>query len=127
MKKVLTALTVLFCAVIVFFTLFGEKLYYITSPAVTLTRVSDGIIDENGNILLTVPKDCIFDDNCVYTISAYPGFSMTIYSVSKQEIEASPNPNDASSVLVTSGLRQGQIIVKSSDKRLADGRKVILK
>lgn len=127
MKKVLLALTVLFCAVIVFFTLFGEKLYYATTPTVTLTRVSNEMIDENGYVFLVIPKSCIFENKYIYGLSSYPGFSMTLYSVNRQEIEVFPNPNDDSTVLVRSGLKQNQIIVIGANKELSDGEHVVLK
>ena len=126
MKKALTASVVVFCAVILFFSLFGEKLYYSTKPAVTLCR-AEGVIGDDGNILIVIPKSCVFEEKYVYGISAYPGFSMTIYSVVRQEAVTEPNPDDESTVIVKSGVRQGQILVKSASKRLTDGAQVVLK
>ena len=126
MKKILTASIILFCAVILFFSLFGEKLYYSTKPVITLCR-ADGIIDGDGNIKIVIPKSCVFEGKYVYGISSYPGFSLTIYSVVRQEAKTEPNPEDESTVIVNSGVRQGQILVKSASKKLTDGAQVVLK
>ena len=38
MKKAVPVLSILFCAIILFFSFFGEKLYYSTKPQVELDR-----------------------------------------------------------------------------------------
>ena len=51
MKKLVTAASVVFCAIIIFFSFFGEKLYYSTKPQVELDRplrVNDTVESEQG-------------------------------------------------------------------------------
>lgn len=126
MKKAVTLLALLFCGVIVFFSLMGEKLYYTTKPTVELERP----VRVNDMVLL--PESAIFHDddgNYIFTITAETGFSTEILTVTKRPL-ISCQPDEIG------WLGEGYVFVEAEDYRneltvfkasepLKDGMKVV--
>ena len=80
MKKLVTAASIVFCAIILFFSFFGEKLYYSTKPQVELDRP----LRVNDMVLL--PEGAVFheaDGDCIYTVESEQGFSTEILTVTR--------------------------------------------
>lgn len=128
MKKVIVIVMTLFCAVILIFTFFGEKIYYSIHPKVEIERVSMMIGDKP-----VIPKSAVYSDESgdyVYTLSSSEGFSMTIYTVHKTAVMVSPcdinfMQGDEYAYL-ESGLGFGEMIVVMSTKGLLDGCRVTI-
>ena len=124
MKKTVTVIMILFSAVIVFFSVYGEALYYSTKPDVTVYRAQNVWTDENGKIKLIIPKSCIVDGEYVYTISQTQGFSLIISTLCKKEIEVSEYEPNELMVIVENGLEMGTLIVLDAEGDLSDGIRV---
>lgn len=80
MKKIVTALALVFCAVIAFFTIFGERLYYSTKPVVEIDRPVR--VDD----MLLLPETAVFhepDGDYIFAVESYQGFSTEIMTVTK--------------------------------------------
>ena len=117
---------VAFSFVIVFFTLFGECLYYSTKPEVELERMT---MDFNGSMYL--PESAVFeeaDGAYVYTVDGENGFSTEILTVTRHKlIEYYPDDTgyfDGYVVVVPAEDIWGVFVV-SSTKPLYDGARVV--
>ena len=80
MKKAITAISIIFCVIIIFFSFFGEKLYYSTKPKVELDRPL------RINDLILLPESAIFseaDGDYIFTVESEEGFSTEILTVTK--------------------------------------------
>ena len=80
MKKIVTVLGIFFCGVILFFSIFGEKLYYSTKPAVEIDRPM------RVNDMVLLPETAIFhepDGDFIFTVESEEGFSTEILTVTK--------------------------------------------
>ena len=114
-----------FCLTILFFTFFGESLYYSTKPEVELERAmgfGDGIY---------LPESAVFeeaDGAYVYTIDSENGFSTEILTVTRHKlIEYYPDDTgyfDGYVVIVPEEDLRGVFVV-SSTKPLYDGARVV--
>ncbi len=124
MKKVVTIIMCLFCAVIIFFTFFGETLFYKSKPQVT-TTTSYTYVMVGEDSYKPIPKSCVFDDKYVYVVTSVQGFSAVIYTVEKREITG--YELDDESYAVTDGLRNGETIVMETDRPLEDGDRVTVR
>lgn len=85
MKKAVAVITVLFWAVIIFFTFMGETIFYEWCPQVTMassiyTRLEDGTEAK------LIPKTGLFEGKYVYTIHRMPGFSAEICTLERHEV-----------------------------------------
>ena len=126
MKKAVTAASVIFCAMIIFFTFFGEKLYYSTKPKVELERP----LRMNDMILL--PESAIFsepDGDYIFTVESEKGFSAEILTVTKLRlIRCEPDESgyfgDGYVAVEAEGYSSAPTVVYSS-KPLKDGQRVI--
>ena len=126
MKKAVTAASVIFCAMIIFFTFFGEKLYYSTKPKVELERP----LRMNDMILL--PESAIFsepDGNYIFTVESEEGFSAEILTVTKLRLtRCEPDESgyfgDGYVTVEAEGYSSAPTVVYSS-KPLKDGQRVI--
>lgn len=125
MKKVVVCLMVAFSLVVVFFTFFGESLYYSTKPEVELDRAF-GMND--GQYL---PESAVFeeaDGAYVYTLDSENGFSTEILTVARHKlIEYYPDDTgyfDGYVVIVPEEDVRGAFVVYSS-KPLHDGARVV--
>lgn len=122
-KAVLTNeffLMALFCAVILFFTFFGEMLFYEAKPQVT-THTTYTMMSEIGEYK-PIPKECLVDNGYVYVITYAQGFSAEITSVEKREIVFTKL--DENNIAVTEGLKNGERLVLTTDRSIKDGDKV---
>ena len=120
MKRIVTILMLVFCAIILFFTLFGETLFYEAKPQVT-THTTYTIMTETGEYK-TIPKECLVDNGYVYVITYTQGFSAEITSVEKREIVFTEL--DENNIAVTEGLRNGERLVLTTDRSIENGDKV---
>lgn len=120
MKKVVTIVMALFCAVILFFTFFGETLFYKAKPQVTIAYTYT-VMAEDGEYK-PLPAECVTSDGCVYVVNLTSGFSAQIATAEKREIAYWQL--DDETVAVTFGLRNGEKIVVSSDRAFSDGDRV---
>ncbi len=80
MKRVVTVLAAFFCGIIVFFTFFGEKLFYSTKPHVEIAR------PQRINDLIILPETAVFHDadgDYIFTITAEEGFSAQLLTATK--------------------------------------------
>ncbi len=80
MKKIVTVVSLIFCGIIVFFSVMGEKLYYSTKPEVEVERP----MRVNGMVLL--PESAVFhqaDGDYIFTVESEQGFSTEILTVTK--------------------------------------------
>lgn len=126
MKKAVLCLTVVFCLTILFFTFFGESLYYSTKPEVELERMT---MDFNGSMYL--PESAVFeeaDGAYVYTVDSKEGFSTEILTVTRHRlIEYSPDETgyfDGYVRIIPEEDVRGVFVV-SSTKPLCDGARVV--
>lgn len=127
MKKVALCLTAAFALTIIFFTFFGERLYYSTKPAVELDRAFG--FGMNGDLLL--PKSAVFeeaDGAYVYTLNREAGFSTEILTVSRHKL-TSYQPDESGYfedyVAIFPEEDIGGMFVISSTKPLCDGIRVV--
>ena len=126
MKKVILCLSAVFCLTIIFFTLFGESLYYSTKPEVELERMT---MDFNGSMYL--PESAVFEEEdgaYVYTVDSENGFSTEILTVTRHKlIDYYPDDTgyfDGYVVIVPEEDVRGVFVVYSS-KPLYDGARVV--
>lgn len=124
MKRAVTAMMILFTAVIVFFSFFGERLYYITKPDAVVYRVQRMWMGEDGSRKLMIPKKCVHDGEYVYTVTRTGGFSLIINTVFKKEVDIIDCADDDDYVIVESGLNLGDMLVAESSEELQDGDRV---
>lgn len=125
MKKVVLCLMAFFCLTIIFFTAFGESLYYSTKPEVELERAM-GFGD-----WLYLPESAVFEEEdgaYVYTVDSERGFSTEILTVTRHKlIEYLPDDTgyfDGYVKIVPEEDVRGVFIV-SSTKPLYDGARVV--
>lgn len=111
-----------FCAVILFFTFFGETLFYKCKPQVEATGSVYSVMTDGSAIYMPVPIECLADGKYVYVISVTPGFSADIAYVERREIVF--DRLDEAYIAVTGGIRNGERLVLSADRPVADGDKV---
>lgn len=125
MKRAATAVFALFWAAMIFFTAFGDRLYYAFKPRVKV----DEVISFDGGAYL--PKSAVFeeaDGDYVYALKSEAGFSRVIYTVIREKI-IGYSPDDSGyfdgwvKIEAEGGLRG--VFVISSSKPLFDGAKVI--
>ncbi len=80
MKIIVTVISLIFCAIILFFSFMGENLYYSTKPEVEIERP----MRVNGLVLL--PETAVFhgeDGDYIFTVESMQGFSTEIMTVTK--------------------------------------------
>ncbi len=89
LKKIVLVLTVLFCGVIVFFSIMGEKLYYEGCPQVTIAdRVA--IVREDGISVRIIPATALFEGKYIYTVESRDGYSAPVYTLVQHEVQVEP-------------------------------------
>ena len=125
MKKVVLCLMAFFCLTIIFFTAFGESLYYSTKPEVEL----EWAIQMNDGIYL--PESAVFeeaDGAYIYTLDSENGFSTEILTVTRHKvIEYLPDDTGyfAGYVKIIPEEDVRGVFVVSSTKPLHDGARVV--
>ena len=128
MKRIVTIVSLIFCAIILFFSFMGEKLYYSTKPNVEVERP----IRVNGMVLL--PETAIFhEDNgdYIFTVESEQGFSTEILTVTKVRL-TSCQPDDMGYfgegyvAVEAEGYQSAPTVVWASEG-LEDGEKVVEK
>ena len=125
MKKVVLCLTAVFALTIIFFTFFGESLYYSTKPEVELERATQ--LDSG----IYLPESAVFeeaDGAYVYTIDSEDGFSTEILTVTRHKlIEYYPDDMGyfEGYVRIVPEEDLWGIFVVSSTKPLCDGARVV--
>lgn len=127
MKRIVTIVSLIFCGIIVFFSIMGENLYYSTKPKVEIERPTR----VNGMILL--PETAVFheaDGDYIFTVESEQGFSTEILTVTKIRlscyepdetgyfgegyvfVEAEEYSNAPTVVWASEGLRDGQRVTE---------------
>lgn len=125
MKRIVTIVSLIFCAIILFFSVKGEDLYYSTKPKVEIERP----IRVNGSIIL--PDTAVFheaDGDYIFTVESEQGFSTEILTVTKIRL-TSCEPDDMGYfgegyVLVEAENYQNAPTVIWSSEGLRDGQRV---
>ena len=128
MKWIVTVLAVIFCVIIVFFSIKGEDLYYSTKPSVEGERP----IRVNGKVVL--PETSVFheaDGDYIFTVESEQGFSTEILTVTKIRL-TSCEPDDMGYfgegyVLVEAEGYQNAPTVVWASGELKDGERVVEK
>ncbi len=120
MKRIVTILMLVFCAIILSFTFFGKTLFCEAKPQVT-THTTYTIMTETGEYK-PILKECLVDNGYVYVITYAQGFSAEITSVEKREIVFTEL--DENNIAVTVGLRNGERLVLTTDRSVENGDKV---
>lgn len=128
MKKVVTVVSLIFCAIILFFSIMGERLYYSTKPNVEIDRP----MRVNGMVLL--PESAVFheaDGDYIYTVESEQGFSTEILTVTKiRLISCEPDDKgyfgDGYVSVEAEDYRNAPTVIWAS-KALKDGEKVVEK
>lgn len=123
MKKTVAVMTTLFSAIIIFFSVYGETLYYATKPDVAVYRVQNVWTDENGVMKPMIPKECLYESEYVYIVTQTSGFSLTINTISKKEVYIT-DADTEDYVIVDRGLSYGDMIVLKSSEELRDGDRI---
>lgn len=122
MKKLVTILMVLFCAVILFFTFFGETLFYEAKPQVTTHSVYS-MYASDGNTAPIIPKECLIDGKYIFVVTYTQGFSAQICFAEMREVVT--REYDEGYFLVAEGnLRNGERVIVTTDRPFSDGDKV---
>lgn len=122
MKRIITILMALFCAVILFFTFFGEMLFYEAKPQV-VTHSVYSMYTPDGNTAPIIPKECLIDGNYIFVVTYTQGFSAQICSAEMREVTV--KEYDDEYLLVTEGnLRNGEHVIVTADRPFEDGDKV---
>lgn len=122
MKRIITIIMALFCAVILFFTFFGETIFYDAKPQVTVHSVYSMHL-EDGSSAPMIPKECLVDGKYIYVVSFTQGFSALICTVEMREV-VTQEYDDLYLFVVKGYLRNGEKVVSSTDRELSDGDKV---
>ena len=126
MKKSVTALSIIFCGIIIFFSLFGERLYYSTKPKVVIDRP----LRINDAVLL--PEEAVVfepDGSYIFTVEGSVGFSAEILTVTKVRL-TSCEPDETGYLgegyfaVKAEGYNGAPTVVRTS-KKLRDGQRVI--
>lgn len=126
MRRAVTVVSLIFCAIILFFSFMGEKLYYSTKPEVEVERP----IRVNGCIIL--PDTAVFheaDGDYIFTVGSVQGFSVEILTVTKIRL-TSCKPDDMGYfgegyVLVEAEEYQNAPTVVWASEGLKDGERVV--
>jgi hypothetical protein len=122
-KRIQFAVLILFTIVILFFTFFGETLYYATKPHVRITAPTLYTID--GERIVSIPHSAYFD-GIVYLIEYEASFSVTLSRVRAVEVEVAEYRTWDNNYIVLSGLEARDTIVRSVDRELKDGEYVVI-
>lgn len=122
MKKLVTILTALFCAVILFFTFFGETLFYEAKPQVTTHSVYS-MYTPDGGIAPVIPKECLFDGKYIFVVTYTQGFSAEICSAEMREV-VTQEYDDGYYLVIEGNLRNGERVIVTADRPLSDGDRV---
>ena len=112
----------LFCAVILFFTFFGETLFYDAKPQVNTHSVYS-MYTPDGGIAPVIPKECLADGKYIYVVTYTQGFSAEIASAEMREV-TTQEYDDAYLLVIEGDLRNGEQVITASDRPLSDGDRV---
>lgn len=125
MRRAVTILSIFFCAVIVFFSIFGERLYYLTKTSVEIDRpvMIDGA--------LILPESAVFREDggdYIFTVAREQGFSAEILTVTKHRLlTCVPDPTGyfgGGYVSVSAEDYSNELTVVRSQRPLRDGERV---
>lgn len=125
MKKAVTVLSIIFCGIILFFSVMGERLYYSTKPKVEIDRPI------RINEMIFLPETAVFhepDGDYIFAVDSEQGFSTEILTVTKIRLSRC-EPDE------TGYFGEGYVIVESEEysnaptvvwasEELKDGRRV---
>jgi hypothetical protein len=130
MKRLSYIFVALLLLLLIFFTLFGGRIYELITPRVEVMRLNSYYKKDN-EIYIRIPKAALTEDGCVYIVSAEQGFSKVLYYVHKKDLDYIELP-DADNAYVYATKKQiaegAMIIVEVKQSRqFKDGDKVIVK
>lgn len=126
MKKLVSVLSILFLAAIVFFTLMGERLFYSTKPTVEIDRpirIGDRVF---------LPKTAVFkeeDGEYIYTVTVRQGFSAELLTVTRVRLLSSMEDDtgylgEDYMIVEAEGYKNSPTVISSS-RPLKDGDMVV--
>lgn len=122
MKKLVTILMALFCAIILFFTFFGETLFYEAKPQVTTHSVYS-MYTPDGNTAPIIPKECLIDGKFIYVVTYTQGFSAEICFAEMREV-VTQEYDDGYLLVIEGDLHNGEKVIVTADRPCSDGDKV---
>lgn len=122
MKKLVTILMALFCAIILFFTFFGEMLFYEAKPQVTTHSVYS-MYTADGNIAPIIPKECLIDGKYIYVVTYTQGFSAEICFAEMREV-VTQEYDEGYYLVIEGNLRNGEKVIVTADRPFENGDKV---
>ncbi len=128
MKRISVLCAALLLLLLIFFTLYGNRIYEYITPKVKV-RVIQATVTYGGSEYVTIPREALTEDGSVYIVTSEQGFSRTLYYVHKDKVSFVELPEiDQSSVYVSSGVRRGDRIVVEPEENLSleDGDRVIV-
>lgn len=118
MKKISIIISVILLIIFIFFTVYGERIYNLITPKVSITTIST-TVKINDNSYFIIPKSSLTDDDCVFLILENQGFSRILYTVQKKPIQYIEDiASDNKSLYVISGIKIGDKIISQIDKNL---------
>ena len=129
MKRLSIGAFILFLAILVFFTFFGNAIYDRITPEVSAYLVGSSYrVDET--IYLRVPREAVTGDDTVYEIVSEQAFFRMVYMLRETEVsykEALFDWDDGDFIYVYQGLRPNIRLLRIPDDALADGARVRVK
>lgn len=123
MKRPTTIIMLAFCAVLLFFSLFGDAIYHLVTPDVTAYTVSAAVVLDGGAMKLTLPKECVRDGK-VMLLESKPAFERAVFAVRSIDVFLSESEFYPELYLIESGLKQGDRVVLFCENDLCDGQRV---
>lgn len=119
--------TILLFILLVFCTVFGEKIYTWITPWVPVQRTKT-LMYKTGEEYICIPKNAVTGKNTIYVVTSEQGFSRMIYRIWEFEIEYMDNEYESSEVYVLTEVPQGSFIVTDPGtvKKMKDGDQVLI-
>jgi len=112
---------------LLFFTLFGKRLYEINKPVVT-TLTASSVTGREGIVIYSSALYYDGDDTYVYLLLSEQGYSRYIYTVSRVSVNViQTNELSYTAVIAEGDVRIGDRVVNGSEGQLENGIRVILR
>jgi len=125
MRKIYVGLLVLILLSLVFFTVYGEQLYDIGKPVVTIGRAST-FIEQVG---IDIPLEALRtngNQDYVYVLNMEHGYSRIIYTVSRVDVEVLETGWGTVTIAASAKIMVGDRLVISETGEIDDNKRVIL-
>lgn len=126
-RKILVLCSGFIFLALIFFTLFGGKVYELITPKV-YAKGMNAFVTINDKKCILVPKEAIDEENWVYVVNPQEGYSKTLFYLNKRQIKIyGIYEADQSYMLVEEGIVSGDYVVIHREDFMEDGIRVIMK